>query len=479
MQLKITLERSEALSNTQDLGYLLHKNPANVQSFDLAWGTAHIFYPECSAERTSCVLMLDIDPVRLIRGSGKKDSRNSGPMSQNQNFALSQYVNDRPFCASSFLSVAIAQTLNSALSGKSRERQELADTALDFKAEISVVYSTTDSGEEFLSNLFTPLGYEVLAENLPLDTMFPEWGKSRYYKLTLKGKKTLSDLLSHIYVLIPVLDNDKHYQVDRAEVEKLLRHGEGWLANHPLKSLIVTRYLKHSRSLISGALEKLIEETPETLEDEEKGGQEEEKLEEKISLNTQRQNAVIDALKQVGARTVIDLGCGEGRLLKLILDNKELPGLTNLSGMDVSGRSLTILGRRLRQSLEQNKVNVFQGSLTYRDARLKGFDAATCVEVVEHLDADRLPAFEKVVFEQARPRAVIVTTPNIEYNVKFESLRNGKLRHRDHRFEFTRQEFNSWCQSISERFGYKYAVSPIGDFDEAVGAPTQMAVFQL
>lgn len=478
MQLKITLERSEALSDTQDLGYLLHKNPANVQSFDLTWGQAHIFYPEAAPERTSCVLMLDIDPVRLIRGSGNS-KRGSKDQGQNQNFALSQYVNDRPFCASSFLSVAIAQTLNSALGGKSRERQALAQTPLPFKAEISVVYSTTDSGEEFMSSLFTPLGYEVQAENLPLDEMFPEWGRSRYYRLTLKAVKTLGDLLSHIYVLIPVLDNDKHYQVDKAEVEKLLRHGEGWLSSHPLKSLIVSRYLKHSRSLISGALEKLVEESPEILEYEEKGGQEEEKLEEKISLNTQRQNAVIDTLKSLGARTVIDLGCGEGRLLKLILDNKELPGLTSLSGMDVSGRSLTILGRRLRQSIEQNKVNVFQGSLTYRDGRLKGFEAATCVEVIEHLDADRLPAFEKVVFAEARPRAVIVTTPNIEYNVKFETLRNGKLRHRDHRFEFTRKEFDSWCRSLAERYGYRYAISPIGDLDESVGAPTQMAVFQL
>ena len=121
---------------------------------------------------------------------------------------------------------------------------------------------------------------------------------------------------------------------------------------------------------------------------------------------------------------------------------------------------------------------MIHGSLTYRDRRLEGFAAAAVVEVIEHLDPPRLSAFERAVFEFAKPRTVVLTTPNREYNVTWENVGTGKLRHPDHRFEWTRQEFRDWAEGISGRYGYSVRFLPVGPVDEALGSPTQMGVFE-
>jgi 3' terminal RNA ribose 2'-O-methyltransferase Hen1 len=278
-------------------------------------------------------------------------------------------------------------------------------------------------------------------------------------------------LLSHLYVLIPVLDDEKHYWVTEDEVKKLLSHGEGWLPAHPEKEKIAQRYLKRQGRLIRSALAQLVDEEPEP-----PAAQGEEQIEEKIGLNERRLGAVLTALKESGARRMLDLGCGEGKLLRLLADEKQF---TEILGMDVSPRALMIAEDRIKRARhgEPDRVKLIQGSLMYRDDRLNGFDAATCVEVIEHLDPPRLAAFERIVFEFARPKTVVLTTPNREYNVKFESLPAGKLRHSDHRFEWTRAEFQAWASRVAERFGYSVRLRGIGDEDEAVGSPTQMGVF--
>jgi 3' terminal RNA ribose 2'-O-methyltransferase Hen1 len=145
-------------------------------------------------------------------------------------------------------------------------------------------------------------------------------------------------------------------------------------------------------------------------------------------------------------------------------------------GVDVSYRALEIAQERLHLRLpSQQRIKLIQGSLTYRDRRLTGYDAATVVEVIEHLDPPRLAGFERVLFEFARPAAVVMTTPNVEYNVKFE-LPSG-MRHKDHRFEWTRQEFQSWSNQVAERFGYSVRFLPVGPEDPDVGAPMQMGAF--
>ncbi|MBO0858926.1 MAG: 3' terminal RNA ribose 2'-O-methyltransferase Hen1 [Chloracidobacterium sp.] len=462
MLLTITNTRPPAT----DLGYLLHKNPARLQSFDLSFGSAHVFYPEATDESCTAALLLDVDPVGLVRNR-------RGPGGEGR--ALEQYVNDRPYVASSFLSVAIARVFASALHGRSKERESLIEARLPLEASISVL--PCRGGEEFLRRLFEPLGYAVTARRPALDEQFPEWGESHYFAVRLRADCRLRDLLSHLYVLIPALDNDKHYWVGDEEVEKLLRHGASWLGGHPERETIARRYLKYRHSLVKEALTRLVDEEEEA-EAGRRADDEEAVIEKPISLNEQRVNAVIAALTNCGARRVVDLGCGEGRLLRALLEEKSF---TEIVGMDVSYRALEIARDRLKldrlpQKL-QSRIRLTQGSLTYRDRRLAGYDAATVIEVIEHLDPPRLSAFERVLFEFAKPGAVVVTTPNIEYNAKFESLPAGELRHKDHRFEWTRNEFQSWAASAAERFGYFVRFAPIGLEDELVGAPTQMAVF--
>lgn len=452
-----------------DLGYLLHKNPARLHSLELSFGKAHVFYPEASEERCTAALLLDVDPVGLVRGK----------RGQHEGGTLDQYVNDRPYVLSSFLSVALGRAFGTAMSGRSKGRQELADQTIPLTAKLAVV--ACRAGEGLIRQLFEPLGYGVVCEHYPLDKKFPEWGEGPYYSVTLVGTLRLRDLLNHIYVLVPVLDAEKHYWIGKAEVEKLLRKGEGWLASHPNKEAIVKRYLPRQRQLAREALAQLAEEdNPDPDAAAERNSEQEIKIEETIRLWQQRMGAVTAVLRAAGAKRVLDLGCGEGKLLKELLEDR---ALTEIVGMDVSYRSLEIASQRLKlermSAKQRERLKLIHGSLMYRDKRLAGYDAATVVEVIEHLDAPRLAAFERVLFEAARPKTVVVTTPNAEYNVKFETLPAGKFRHKDHRFEWTRKEFADWSARVAERFGYVVRFLPVGEEDTQLGPPTQMGVFSL
>ncbi len=444
-----------------DLGYLLHKHPDKLQSFGLSFGKAHVFYPEASLEHCTAALLLDIDPVGLVRKKG--------------NEGLDAYVNDRPYVASSFLSVAISQVFGSALAGRCKDKPELTQVPIPLIAKLTTVPSR--GGEALLQSLFTPLNYKLNIERCVLDAKFPQWGESYYYNVELHHTIPLQELLSHLYVLIPVLDDEKHYWVGEDEVDKLLRHGEGWLAKHPEQNLIARRYLKRQGRLIRSALTQLVEDNIDNTEQHE---QEEAVVEERISLNKQRLAAVVGVLKQYGATKVIDLGCGEGKLLKQLLLEQSFKEIV---GVDVSYRALEIASERLHldrlPAMQRDRLKLLQGSLTYRDKRLCGYDAAAVVEVIEHLDIARLAAFERVLFEFAKPTTIVVTTPNIEYNVKFETLPAGKLRHKDHRFEWTRLEFQQWANKVAEKYNYSVNLLPIGNEDLQVGAPTQMAVFNI
>lgn len=451
-----------------DLGYLLHKNPRRPQAFELSFGRAHVFYPEATLERCTAALLLEVDPVGLVR-----DRR--GPAGEG--FALEQYVNDRPYVGSSFLSVAIAQVYGSALGGTSKERPALAKQAIPLTAKIAVL--PCRGGEAFLRRLFEPLGYALAATHHALDEKFPDWGEGPYFTVELSHTIALQQLLAHLYVLIPVLDNDKHYWIGDEEVEKLLRHGGSWLAAHPEKEQIVNRYLKHRKHLTSSALAQLLEEDQqEEDEAQEQHAGEEERVEQKISLNQQRLESVTAALKSAGAKRVLDLGCSYGNLLRRLLVEKQFQRIV---GLDVSHRALEIAAERLHLDRlppkQRERIELIHGSLTYRDKRLAGYDAAAVVEVIEHLDPPRLAAFERVLFEFAKPATVVVTTPNLEYNVRFETLPAGRFRHKDHRFEWTREQFREWASGVADRFGYEVRFMPVGPDDPEMGPPTQMGVF--
>ncbi|MEU8826528.1 3' terminal RNA ribose 2'-O-methyltransferase Hen1 [Streptomyces sp. NPDC048636] len=488
-----------------DLGFLLHKHPDKAQRFSTSHGTAHVLYPEATVQRCTAALMLEVDPVALVR-RGRGKGRGGAPDS-----ALAQYVNDRPYAASSLLAVALSSVFSSALRGQCKARPELPERPLPLRIEVPALPAR--GGAALVERLFAPLGWTVTAESVALDEEFPEWGESRYVRLVLEGEQRLADALRHLYVLLPVLDDAKHYWVAPDEVDKLLRSGEGWLENHPEQRLITSRYLARRWSLTRSALERLelarlaeaddteVEEfdnavaeiAAESTEDgstEEDDGtrtpeggvgdQETADTGKPVPLAVLRREAILGALHEAGSARVLDLGCGQGQLLGALLKDARF---TEIVGVDVSMRALHETARRLRldrmSERQSARLKLIQGSLAYTDGRLRGYDAAVLCEVIEHVDPPRLPALEYAVFGAARPRAVVMTTPNVEYNVRWETLPAGKARHPDHRFEWTREEFRGWAREVAERHGYTVEFRPVGPDDPEVGPPTQLALFHL
>ena len=447
-----------------DLGYLLHKHPARAQSMEVTAGTAHVFYPEATGERCTAAVLLEVDPIALVRRDRRSDS----------GFALGQYVNDRPYAASSMLAVAMQRLFRTAMSGRSDARPELAAQTLPLELHLPALPCRGGAG--LARRLFEPLGWSVEACAVLLDPEFPQWGESRYVDLRLTGTVRLADALNHVYVLLPVLDDAKHYWVAPDEVDKLIRAGRGWLAGHPDKELITRRYLAHQRGLTTSALERLaeLEDVPAEQLDNAvptSGSAE-------TPLAVERRRVVIEQLKAAGAHRVADLGCGEGMLLRDLLADRSF---TLVVGADVSVRALQYAGRRLRvdemSDRQSERLRLFQSSLTYTDERLAGLDAAVLMEVVEHLDQPRLPALARSVFGTARPGTVLVTTPNAEHNVRYEGMAAGAFRHPDHRFEWTRTEFRRWAAEVCAAYGYSVRFVPVGEDDPEVGPPTQLAAF--
>ncbi|MEH0982312.1 3' terminal RNA ribose 2'-O-methyltransferase Hen1 [Micromonospora sp. CPCC 205556] len=458
-----------------DLGYLLVKHPDRVHAFDLPAGTAHVFYPEAAEDRCTAALLVEVDPQRLGAGRGRGRQQTATP----ESFTLGRYVNDRAYAASSLLSSALSTVFRSALRGVSRDRPELAATAIPLEVRVPVLRCR--GGADLATRLFAPLGWTVTATPVPLDERHPDWGDSRYVELLLTGTVRVADALNHLYVLLPVLDDAKHYWVAPDEIDKLLRAGAGWLADHPDKALITRRYLAHRRALAGQALARLAELrlADETPADDSVVAEGVEAVEpRRASLAARRREAVLAALAASGATRVLDLGCGGGALLTALVADRRY---TEVVGTDVADHALTLAARRLRldrlPQRQRDRVRLWQSALTYRDDRLRGYDAAVLMEVVEHLDPPRLPALADAVFGHAWPGTVIVTTPNVEYNVRYEGLPAGRFRHADHRFEWTRAEFADWVGEVAATYGYTATVGGIGDDDPEVGAPTQLAVF--
>lgn len=444
-----------------DLGFLLVKHPDRMHRFSLPWGEATVVFPEATAERCTAALLLEVDSEKLV------DRREAAG-------GLSQYVNDRPYAASSLLAAALNRTFRSAMRGTNKDLPELAERPLPLEMRVPVL--RCKGGPAVAERLFAPLGWTVTAQAIPLDERHPQWGDSRYADVSLTGTVRLADALNHLYVLLPVLDDAKHYWVAPDEIEKLLRAGDGWLAAHPERALIVRRYLAHSRPLAQRALSRLEPEAEETDSLEPDAA---EAVEPKRKpLSAQRRAAVLTALADVGAARVLDLGCGPGALIGDLLRERRH---TEIVGADVSPAVLDMAARRIRldrlPDRQRARIKLIQSALTYRDDRLRGYDAAVLMEVVEHVDEARLPALEDAVFAHAAPGAVIVTTPNVEYNVRYESLPEGRHRHADHRFEWTRAQFTDWATGVGSRHGYRVEFRGVGEDDPEVGTPTQLALF--
>ena len=292
--------------NSSDLGFLLHKHPDGVRSVDVGGGRAHVFYPEGADERTTATLLVEVDPVRLSRRARGERSMAT----------LEPYVNDRPYAASSMLSVAIGKLYGTALSGTCEAKPELVDEPLELEIAAPVVGAP--HGGELIGRLFEPLGWTVEYEILPLDGSFESWGESRYASLTLRGTQTVKDALAHLYVLLPVLDGKKHYWIGDDEVDKLFAVVGSGSRAHPERELISRRYLRFG-SLARDALARLAEGAVDSDEQDEGNDASEDALERPLSLNDQRLDAVMHAVTTAGGGSVVDLGCGEGRLLQRLV----------------------------------------------------------------------------------------------------------------------------------------------------------------
>ena len=451
-----------------EIGYLLGKHPQSVFEREFSAGKVWVFYPELAEDHLTVAMLTEIDPVGLVRGPANSAT-------------LDQYVNDRPYVPSSLTSVALKVAFSTAMNAKAQTHAERYAERMHWQVTLPAV--ACDAGESMITRLFAPLGYTVTTTRLPLDPTFPAWGQADLYTVLLEGEQTVPDLFSHLYVLLPVLDNSKHYYIDSAETEKLLENGGAWLAAHPARDLIARRYLRYKRQLIDQALARLAEseganpvevevETEEMLE------KKQEQAEKAPGLHEQRLNAVMAAIREAGARSLADLGSGEGKLLRLALKERSIE---RMLGMDVSSQALAIASRRLHLDrmppLERKRIELVHGSLLYRDRRLEGFDVAALVEVIEHLDAPRLGAMERVVFEHARPRRVIVTTPNREYNVRWEDVGERRLRHVDHRFEWSRAECQAWAERVAATYRYRFSRQELGPADPELGAPSQLVIF--
>ena len=500
--LTLTARRDDVLTNAGDLGFVLHKHPDKAQSFSVSAGTAHVLWPESGVERAQVALLLEVDPVALVRGRGRRDDP----------FALAQYVNDRPYVAGSLLAVALSRVFSTAMSGRCVTRPELAEALLSL--EIRIPALAASGGETLVRRLFEPLGWDVVTAPIPLDPTVPDWGDSRYVDLTLSGRARVADALTQLYVLMPVLDDGKHYWVSDDEVEKLLRAGTTWLGGHPERELITGRFLAHRRELVGSAIARLAEidevaaadlDNAVPAEDAsaatvDSGGVADDAApavanadahidahtdtdadadEPRVTLAELRKGAVLTALRSERAGSVVDLGCGQGALLRELIAD---PVFTRVLGVDVSHRALEVAAKRLHldrmPDSQRARLELIQSSVTYRDDRLRGYDAVVLMEVIEHVDPPRLVALERSVFAHARPISVIVTTPNVEFNVRYETLPAGTLRHRDHRFEWTRAEFQAWADRVADEFDYTARFLPVGEVDPELGGSTQMAIFR-
>jgi 3' terminal RNA ribose 2'-O-methyltransferase Hen1 len=465
--------------NASDVGYLLGKNPASTFERPFSAGTVWVFYPEVADDHVTVALLMEIDPVGLVRG----------PAALAQ---LDQYVNDRPYVASSLTSVALKTAFSTALAGRSASPSRSGRLDERMRWVVTLPAVACDGGDDLIQRIFAPLGYAVTADQLSLDERFPAWGMASMYQITLDGRQTTQDVLTHLYVLLPVLDNSKHYYVGAEETDKLLAHGGAWLAAHPERDLIARRYLRYKRPLVQSALDRLIaadaqeaadaehdaEHDADTEDGEGAAPPAEDQTEPELGLHELRLNTALAAIREAGARSLADLGCGEGKLLTLALKERTL---TRIMGMDVSSIAISRARRRLHldtlPTAQRLRIELIQGSLLYRDQRLAGFDVVSLVEVVEHLDSPRLAAMERVVFQHARPRRVIVTTPNREYNAHWQAVGETRLRHSDHRFEWTRAECCAWAERVAAQYGYRMAQRELGPVDSALGAPSQLIIF--
>jgi 3' terminal RNA ribose 2'-O-methyltransferase Hen1 len=443
MQLSLTVRGSGA----DVVSYLIAKNPNNPYERDEKGFKVRLVYPIFTTEEVQFVIYVKPDPIDLVRNSSDL-------------YDITHYINDREFAVSSLFITTIRKALGTALNGKPDEEYQQW-VGHEFDMELAFGPVATDLHDKEIADLFEPIGYKVEIERGV--SSIREKSSARY--ITLSGRQSVQNALKHVSILIPVIDNYKHYFLDEREIEKLDRYGEGWLEDHPLKQMIVKRALRFN-ALISQS--KFYEKKQRNSDyDESK----------KVRLNDLRYEAILNLIKLLPHKeSIVDLGAGEGRLSVQL---GFVEGIKEILSIEPSNKS------RIRAIERFEQVNVKEGyvepqslpgSLYYFDSRLQNKDVIVLCEVIEHIEEDRLPKIFDMILSDYRPKTLIVTTPNQEYNVLYEL--NDEMRHDDHRFEWTRAQFAQNVETWTEKYPYEVSIQGIGEEHDVYGHPTQMAIFR-
>ncbi|WP_141431100.1 3' terminal RNA ribose 2'-O-methyltransferase Hen1 [Bacillus sp. 03113] len=432
------------------LSYLIAKNPYNLYDRDEKSNRVRLVYTVFDEKEVEVVIFVTPDPVELVRNSANA-------------FDITQYINDREFAVSSLFCTNIRKALGTALNGKPKEEyQKWVNHPFELHMNFGPVASHLS--DENIVELLHPLGYIVEIERGETNYSFELKQRSSSRFIHLKGQQTIQQALRHLFILIPVIDNYKHYFIDEHEIEKLVRYGEGWLDSHPLREYIIKQSLRFS---------ELINQFPSLAK---KDDEEEHSSAPKVRLNELRYQAVVEKIKSLSQRaSIVDFGSGEGKL-SVRLSN--IPDVKEVLAVEPSETAqLRAIQRFEKASYNQTHVSPtpILGSLFYYDERLLNKDVMILCEVIEHIDEYRLPNIMKTIFREYQPKTLIVTTPNREYNEVYAM--DEIVRHSDHRFEWTRQEFKSKCETWIKNVLYSMEFEGIGLEHEEYGHPTQMCTF--
>ncbi|MCA1202572.1 3' terminal RNA ribose 2'-O-methyltransferase Hen1 [Priestia flexa] len=437
----------------ENVSRLIAKNPSNPYERMEKGQNVRLAFTTFEAYEAEFIIYVDVDPIELVK-------------SGSNHFDITHYINDREFAVSSLFCSYIRKALGTALNGKPKEEySEWVHHAFDLEVSFGPIASHLP--DQRIQELFEPMGYAVEIERRDIDYTFDLKTRSTARYVTLKGIVTVQQALQHLFILIPVLDNFKHYFLDEREIEKIERYGEGWLDAHPLKRYIYEQSLRF-KDLVKQANVATNTEKKQKNDDTDQA---------KTPLNELRYQAILKKVQSLPAKgTVVDFGSGEGKLATRL---GFIPGIGEILAVEPSqSAQLKALERFEKAAAKPNFIQPRSvwGSLFYYDAQLQGADVIILCEVIEHINEERLPGIMNTIFTFYQPKSLIVTTPNQEYNVVYQM--NETMRHADHRFEWNRREFASWCEAWTQDFPYSITIEGIGEENDEYGSPTQMCTFE-
>ncbi|KQY91115.1 3' terminal RNA ribose 2'-O-methyltransferase Hen1 [Paenibacillus sp. Root52] len=462
------------------VSHLLAKNPNNIYDRTDKGVRVRMVYTRATSSETEVLIHAEPDPVDLVRGSP-------------DGYDITQYINDREFVTSSLFCSYIRSALGTALNGKPKEEYtKWVEHPFDLQLSFGPVAS--DLPDRVVEELFSHLGYAVTLEREELSYSFDLKKRSSVRRIILRGQETVQNALRQLFLLIPVLDNYKHYFISEDEIDKIKRYGDGWLETHPHKELIVKRTLRFAELIRKyeskeGRL-SISDNKPLSAEDVENDRNELAERSNEASTEASTDDVLTDDLNELRYRAItevvarlphrqriVDMGAGEGKLSARLAT---IAGVESILAVEPSGQSRLRAMERFAKLEGRHGVFAMPepiiGSLFYFDEQMQHQDVMILCEVIEHIEAYRLDGIMNTLLQEYQPEVLIVTTPNKEYNDVY-AMEQESFRHHDHRFEWTRAELAERCVEWSAGTNYTYTIQGIGEQVEGYGQPTQMIIF--